>query len=187
MLSNAQLIGRGVDIPSVDCVINCRCTRHPSTYRQLIGRGTRIYCPRGCSKACDHPERKANLLVLDFLWQFERYGVVRPGDLIATSPAQAQALNAAIAEAVEPTDLAILDRDVTAEREENLRKQFERNKNRPGRIFDASEWAAQWAAHDYSLRGLLDYEPETAADARPLTAYQIGWLEKARFDLNSVR
>ena len=187
VLSNAQLIGRGVDLPMIDCVINCRCTRHPSTYRQLIGRGTRIYCPHGCSKTCEHEERKKDLLVLDFLWQFERYGVVRPGDLIAKSPAQAQALNEAIESAFEPTDLELLDSDVAAKREETLRRQLESNKNKPGRVFDALEWATQWAGRDGSLRDLLDYVAETAKDLLPISAYQAKRLEKARFDLGTVK
>jgi superfamily II DNA or RNA helicase len=187
VLSNAQLIGRGVDIPSVDCVINCRVTRHPSTYRQLIGRGTRIFCPVGCSKSCAHPERKRDLLILDFLWQFERYGVVRPGDLVAKSSAQAQALNGAIAELREPTDLIELDNDVAAKREEALRRQLEANKGRTGRIFDALEWAAQWAGREGSLRGLLDYAAETARDLLPLSPYQLARLTKAKFDIETVK
>lgn len=187
VLSNAQLIGRGVDLPMIDCVINCRVTRHPSTYRQLIGRGTRVYCPRGCSRTCDHDERKRDLLVLDFLWQFERYGVVRPGDLIAKSPEQSAALNEAIAGTLVPTDLELLDRDVAAERERNLRAALESNKGKRGRIFDALEWATQWAGRDGSVRELLDYCAETARDLLPISAYQAKRLEKAKFDLGSVK
>jgi superfamily II DNA or RNA helicase len=187
VLSNAQLIGRGVDLPMIDCVINCRVTRHPTTYRQLIGRGTRVYCPQGCSKTCEHDDRKRDLLVLDFLWQFERYGVVRPGDLIAKSPAQAQALNEAIAGALVPTDLALLDTDVAAKREEALRRQLEANKGKRGRVFDALEWATQWAGRDGSVRELLDYVAETARDMLPVTAYQQKRLEKAKFDLETVK
>jgi superfamily II DNA or RNA helicase len=187
ILSNAQLIGRGVDLPMIDCVINCRCTRHPTTYRQLIGRGTRVYCPRGCSKTCEHDERKRDLLVLDFLWQFERYGVVRPGDLIAKSPEQAQALNEAIADLSEPMDLELLDSKVAAQREETLRRSFEANKNKRGRVFDALEWATQWAGRDGSIRDLLDYVAETARDLLPITPYQAKRLEKAKFDLSTVK
>jgi len=187
VLSNAQLIGRGVDLPMIDCVINCRVTRHPSTYRQLIGRGTRVYCPRGCSKTCEHDERKHDLLVLDFLWQFERYGVVRPGDLIAKSPAQAQALNEAIEGTFEPTDLALLDSDVAAKREATLRDALAAQKGKRGRIFDALEWATQWAGRDGSVRELLDYCAETAKDLLPISTYQAKRLEKAKFDLGTVK
>jgi superfamily II DNA or RNA helicase len=187
VLSNAQLIGRGVDLPMIDCVINCRCTRHPTTYRQLIGRGTRVYCPLGCSKTCEHEERKKDLLVLDFMWQFERYGVVRPGDLIAKSPAQAQALNEAIADLREPTDLELLDNEVAQNREANLKRELEANKHKRGRIFDALEWATQWAGKDGSIRDLLDYVAETARDLLPITPYQTARLEKAKFDIASVK
>jgi superfamily II DNA or RNA helicase len=181
VVSNAQLLGRGFDGPWIDCVINCRVTRHPSTYRQLIGRGTRIYCPQGCAETCQHEERKKNLLILDFLWQFEKFNIARPGDLIAKNKRQAAQLNEAVARTREASDLELLDSEVAAEHEKNLQAQFDANRARRGTIFDALEWAA-----NMDIRDLIDFEPETARDTRPLTEYQINRLQKAGFALGSV-
>jgi superfamily II DNA or RNA helicase len=182
VVSNAQLLGRGFDGPWIDCVVNCRVTRHASTYRQLVGRGTRIWCPNGCAEACRCEDRKRDLLILDFLWQFERFNVTRAGDLIAKNRRQAAQLNAAVARQAEgPKDLELLDSEVAAEHERNLRAEFDANRARRGTIFDALEWAA-----NMDIRDLIDFEPETAKDTRPVTEYQQRRLLKAGFALASV-
>lgn len=181
-LSNAQLLGRGWDEPSVDCVLNLRPTRHHSTYRQLIGRGTRIFCPLGCVEPCEHEERKKDLLILDPLWQFERFGVMTPANLIAKDGAQADAIRRKFQRSDRPRDLQEVDSEVAREKEEMLIKEFQRAKKRSGEYFDALEWAATMGQ-----RELVDYEPETAFDAQPITEYQRKRLEKAGFVLETVR
>lgn len=172
VLSNAQLFGRGWDEPSVDCVINCRVTRHASTYRQLIGRGVRPSPETG----------KTDLLILDFLWQFQKFGVMRAADLIAKNARQAAAISAKVDAAGAVLDLEDVDHQVSLEHEEALLEEFRRQRKRRGTVFDALEWAATM-----DVRSLIEYEPETARDRRPMTGKQATRLEKAGFLLETVQ
>jgi superfamily II DNA or RNA helicase len=72
VLNNAMLLSKGFDCPRVSCIINLRLTKSRTLYQQIIGRGTR--CDTG----------KADLLVLDFLWQFKGLGVMGPAALVAS-------------------------------------------------------------------------------------------------------
>jgi superfamily II DNA or RNA helicase len=182
ILSNALLLSRGWDEPSVDCVINCRVTRHETMYRQVVGRGTRIFCPRGCVRACDHPEAKRDLLILDFLWQFEKFNVMRPADLIAKNKKQAKDISAKIDGLGEEVDLEWADDEVAREIENTLVKEFARKKKKRGTLFDALEWAA-----NMDIRELVDWEPETARDLQPITDRQEKRLERMGFLLASVK
>ena len=66
VLCNSMLLTEGWDCPSVDCVIVLRPTKSRALYTQMIGRGTRLY------------EGKDYLLVLDFLWHYEKHSLCRP-------------------------------------------------------------------------------------------------------------
>jgi len=183
ILSNALLLSRGWDEPSVDCIINCRVTRHETMYRQVIGRGTRIWCPRRCPTACDHPEAKRDLLILDFLWQFERFNPMRPADLIAKNKKQAKDISAKIDKLGAEVDLEWADGEVAREHEEALIEEFrKKSRKRKGTVFDALEWAA-----NMDIRTLVDFEPETARDLQPITEKQRNRLEKAGFLIESVK
>jgi superfamily II DNA or RNA helicase len=41
LIVNCRVLGRGVDIPEVRCIINGRPTKSKATYMQMLGRGTR--------------------------------------------------------------------------------------------------------------------------------------------------
>jgi superfamily II DNA or RNA helicase len=182
VLSNALLLSRGWDEPSVDCVINCRVTRHETMYRQIIGRGTRIWCPRRCPMACDHPEAKRDLLLLDFLWQFERFNPMRPADLIAKNKRQAKDIGDKIDSMGGEVDLEWADGEAARDHEQKLIDEFKAKQKRKGTVFDALEWAA-----NMDIRSLVDWEPETSRDLKPATEKQIARLEKAGFLLESVK
>jgi superfamily II DNA or RNA helicase len=181
-MSNALLLSRGYDDPSIDCIVNLRPTRHATMYRQIVGRGTRIFCPRGCSEACNHAERKRDLLILDFLWQFERFNVMRPANLIAKDAQHADALQRKFERSSTQLDLQVADSEVAREIEEALINEFNRSRKRKGEYFDALEWAATMGQ-----RELIDYEPETAYDAQPMTEQQKTRLQRAGFVVESVK
>lgn len=65
-LVNVGMVGRGVDVPSVDAVILCRPTKSLSLYMQYVGR-----CLR---KDPNNPDKKA--YVLDLSGNVERFGKV---------------------------------------------------------------------------------------------------------------
>lgn len=65
-LINVGMVGRGVDVPSVDCVLMCRPTKSLSLYLQYVGRCLRV--------DPDQPDKKA--VVLDLAGNHERFGGV---------------------------------------------------------------------------------------------------------------
>lgn len=91
ILSNSSLLGEGVDIPRIDCVLPGRPTRSETMYRQQVGRGTRLY-----------PGKK-NLLLFDFLYQFEKH-LMRPSHLVAPSAEIADEMTEVLSERALPVD-----------------------------------------------------------------------------------
>lgn len=65
-LVNVGMVGRGVDVPSVDAVILCRPTKSLSVYMQAVGRCIRI--------DPDNPDKVAQ--ILDLAGNVERFGKV---------------------------------------------------------------------------------------------------------------
>ena len=65
-LVNVGMVGRGVDVPSVDAVVLCRPTKSLSLYMQYVGRCLRID-PM-------NPDKKA--YILDLSGNVDRFGVV---------------------------------------------------------------------------------------------------------------
>lgn len=65
-LVNVGMVGRGVDVPSVDCVFECRPTKSLSFYMQMIGRCLRI--------DPENPNKTA--YIVDLTENFERFGRV---------------------------------------------------------------------------------------------------------------
>jgi superfamily II DNA or RNA helicase len=110
VLCNSMLLTEGWDCPSVDCVIVLRPTKSRALYTQMIGRGTRL---------C---EGKDHLLVLDFLWHYEKHSLCRPAHLIAKSDDVADKMT----QILETSSMGLEDaeaqaeRDVIAEREAAL-------------------------------------------------------------------
>lgn len=71
-LVNVGMVGRGVDVPSVDCVMLCRPTKSLSLYMQFVGR-----CLR---KDPDNPDKIA--YVVDLAGNVERFGRVEDIKLV---------------------------------------------------------------------------------------------------------
>lgn len=164
-LVNPILMGRGYDEPSIDCIVNLRPCGSLSMYGQIVGRGTRLWCPWGCSGPCEHPEAKKDLLVLDFLYQFKSLGPIRPAQLLTDSPTKIAAIQAALASG-ETQDLLALEEEASAAMERNLLEALldaqKKRKGKAGEYFNALEFAANLRIPD-----LLDYVPENDADAEP--------------------
>jgi superfamily II DNA or RNA helicase len=165
VMVNPILLGRGYDEPSIDCVVNLRPTGSISLYQQIVGRGTRLWCPWGCGGPCDHPEAKQDLLVLDFLYQFKELGPVRPADLVTDSPTKRAEIQRRLAMGHQ-LDLATLEAEASAAMEANLVQALmdaaKKRKGAKGEYFNALEFAA-----NLHVPELLDYAPETDAEAEP--------------------
>ena len=167
VLCNSMLLTEGWDCPSVDCVIVLRPTKSRALYTQMIGRGTRL---------C---EGKDHLLVLDFLWHYEKHSLCRPAHLIAKSndvaikmteilETSSMDLEAAEAEA---------ERDVLAEREAALAKELAAMRKKKAKLVDPLQFEFSIQAED-----LTHYVPTFGWHVSSITDKQKKTIEE--FGLN---
>lgn len=167
VLCNSMLLTEGWDCPSVDCVIVLRPTKSRALYTQMIGRGTRL---------C---EGKDHLLVLDFLWHYEKHSLCRPAHLIAKSndvaikmteilETSSMDLEAAEAEA---------ERDVLAEREAALAKELAAMRKKKAKLVDPLQFEFSIQAED-----LTHYVPTFGWQVSSITDKQKKTIEE--FGLN---
>lgn len=179
-LNNCLMLTKGFDCPDIDAIVILRPTKSRTAYIQMAGRGTRLFCPHGCTDWCDHPDRKQDMLLLDFLWEFEGHNVMGPADLITDAPEQREAVAKAL-KAGKPLDLLATDEFVTGEREADLLAKLKRQAGKRGSRVDALTFAA--LLHQPEL---MDYEPVAGWQLKPVSPAQAAMLEKAGIDPHSI-
>ena len=163
VLCNSMLLTEGWDCPSVDCVIVLRPTKSRALYTQMIGRGTRL---------C---EGKDHLLVLDFLWHYEKHSLCRPAHLIAKSDDVAIKMT----EILETSSMGLeeaekeAERDVLAEREASLAKELAAMRKKKAKLVDPLQFELSIQAED-----LTHYVPAFGYEVQAITSKQIDTLEK---------
>lgn len=179
-LNNCQMLTKGFDCRDIDCVIILRPTKGRTPYVQMVGRGTRLFCPHGCSEWCDHPDRKQNMLLLDFLWEFAGHDVMGPADLMTDRPQQRAAMERRL-KAGKPVDL--LDADIYAklDREGELLEKLKQNVGRRGSKLDALTFAA--IMHQPEL---MDFEPVAAWEKHKPTEMQRKFMDRMGVDSRTV-
>lgn len=175
VLANSALLTRGYDDPSIDCILNLRCTKSITLFWQIVGRGTRI-------APCKH-----DLLLLDPHYQSPKHMVCRPAHLIAKNDLQAQAITETIESRARgggesEQDLISVVCDETQKREAALRKKLEEHKNKKRKTVSAEEFAA--AHHNLDL---ADYEPVMPWESAAVSDRQATYLKQAKIDLTTVR
>lgn len=167
VLCNSMLLTEGWDCPSVDCVIVLRPTKSRALYTQMIGRGTRL---------C---EGKDHLLVLDFLWHYEKHSLCRPAHLIAKSNDVAIKMT----EILETSSMdlesaeAEAERDVLAEREAALAKELAAMRKKKAKLVDPLQFEFSIQAED-----LTHYVPTFGWQVSSITDKQKKTIED--FGLN---
>lgn len=167
VLCNSMLLTEGWDCPSVDCVIVLRPTKSRALYTQMIGRGTRL---------C---EGKDHLLVLDFLWHYEKHSLCRPAHLIAKSDDIAIKMT----EILETSSMGLeeaeedAERDVLAEREAALAKELAAMRKKKAKLVDPLQFEFSIQAED-----LTHYVPTFGWQASSITDKQKKTIED--FGLN---
>lgn len=166
LLANAQLLSTGYDEPGISCLLNLRPTRSKILYQQMIGRGTRL-CPG-----------KQDLLVLDFLWQFQRLGksLIRPAHLVAANEEEGAEIQRRLEEGGE-LDLGDTQNAVLRDRDAELARKLAAAAGRRSRFFDATEWAAR-----LQYRPLADYQPTMPWHELPVPDFLHGEFRKHGFD-----
>lgn len=163
VLCNSMLLTEGWDCPSVDCVIVLRPTKSRALYTQMIGRGTRL---------C---EGKDHLLVLDFLWHYEKHSLCRPAHLIAKSDDVAIKMT----EILETSSMGLeeaeeeAERDVLAEREAALAKELSAMRKKKAKLVDPLQFEFSIQAEDlthyvpafgYEVQAITDKQKKTIED-----------------------
>lgn len=167
VLCNSMLLTEGWDCPSVDCVIVLRPTKSRALYTQMIGRGTRL---------C---EGKDHLLVLDFLWHYEKHSLCRPAHLIAKSDDVADKMT----QILEASSMGLeeaeaqAEHDVLKEREASLAKELEAMRKKKAKLVDPLQFEFSIQAKD-----LTHYTPSFGWQATNITDKQKKTIED--FGLN---
>lgn len=167
VLCNSMLLTEGWDCPSVDCVIVLRPTKSRALYTQMIGRGTRL---------C---EGKDHLLVLDFLWHYEKHSLCRPAHLIAKFDDVAIKMT----EILETSSMGLeeaeeeAERDVLAEREAALAKELAAMRKKKAKLVDPLQFEFSIQAED-----LTHYVPAFGWQVSSITDKQKKTIED--FGLN---
>ena len=176
VLCNAMLLTEGFDQPDVDCVVCLRPTQVRALYAQMVGRGTRLSPETG----------KQHLLLLDFLWQTESLSLVSAASLVVGNREDQAAVQQMLIDVKpgrppEEIDLVEASEDVEEQRFKKVQDALKANSRRQAGTIDAVELCMSIGAVE-----LMDYEPMSARDARPITEGQKAALERAGFDTSSI-
>jgi hypothetical protein len=161
-----MLLTEGYDEPSIDCVVCLRPTKIRALYSQIVGRGTRLAVGK------DH------LLLLDFLWMSEEHNLVKPANLIASDPEEANAITAALGF---EGDLEEAKGKADADRAATLRQRLKQNARRTSRTFDAVEFALSLGEVE-----LADFMPTMGWHGDPATGKQKAILSKFGVDPGTI-
>lgn len=167
----SSLLTEGWDCPSVDCVVDLTPTRSTLRYIQKIGRGTRLSPETG----------KVDLYVPDFLWHGANHNLCHPACLIAETKEVADKMVQIQSKSPGVVDLQDLEKTAHAElvneREEQLARSLKAFVGNKSKKFDP-------VLQSVSLidDSLVNWSPETKAEAKPASDSQISYLEKNGFD-----
>ncbi|KAI8060876.1 P-loop containing nucleoside triphosphate hydrolase protein [Gongronella butleri] len=74
VMINCGILTEGTDIPAIDCLLLARPTRSSILFQQMMGRGMRLY------------PRKKDCLVIDFVDNFKRSGLITVPTLLGLDP-----------------------------------------------------------------------------------------------------
>jgi superfamily II DNA or RNA helicase len=185
LLSNANLLHTGVDIPVCDATLNLRPTKSKVLYQQIVGRSTRPE-PGMVDSIPEKADRllaialssKPKAYIIDPLWLSTDHDLVTPSFLIAQTQEEAVHMN----ERAGPSySLRVLHSQVQREREEAVRRRLEATaKFREGRL-PAKYFAASIGDHS-----LFNYEPIYSWEKVKPGNFSRGLLQRAGIDPETV-
>jgi superfamily II DNA or RNA helicase len=186
-LCNAYLLVEGFDDDAIDCVVILRPTKIRSLYVQCCGRGTRPLSSlvKPLSEA-PHAEARKELiarspkpfvLLLDFLWLYEKHDLIQPASLMTLNPE-------VIARMMKKRDGDIFQLTIDAEHEllRALESQLKRNSKKQSRLVDPLTFAANIGDLD-----LANFEPETLWEALAVSEGQARILSQNGVDPAQVQ
>ena len=181
VLANSMLLTEGYDDPSIEAMIILRPTRSEILFSQMVGRGTRIFCPWGCTQRCTHNSRKKNLLLLDPLWLHEDMNLVRPAHLVTGRDEDRRSMSERIAAKEEEIDLLELLAGAEHDREKALAERIAKLEKRKSKTISVEQWAVLTHNPD-----IAEYEPTMQWHEKPVSDKQAELLLEFGFDSASI-
>lgn len=164
-LNNAQLLQKGYNCRPIDCVVILRPTRSRVAYQQMVGRGTRLF------------EGKNDLLLLDFLWEFEeRMKPIGPADLVTRDPRRREGIAAAFRGAG-GEKRSLSQASIEFDREQT--KQFIARLQQAAAQGRGMRFDARDIGFAFNQPELIDYAPTSNWERSPATDRQKEALRKA--------
>jgi len=165
VLNNAILLTKGYDCPDIECVIVLRPTKSRVAYQQMVGRGTR------------NAPGKSDCLLLDFLYQFESLGVIRPAALAARGDEIEAAMQDQLNRFGSSTQKKLNLQDVMSECEIATKKALIEKLRQAGQN-GAKTYDARTMAGILDQNELLEYRPRTKWEAQLPTEAQLETLQR---------
>jgi superfamily II DNA or RNA helicase len=186
LLSNSNLLHTGIDFPICDATLNLRPTRSRVLYQQIVGRSTRTV--PGLIDGIDSVQGRLDAIarsakprayIIDPLWLSFDHNLVTPSFLVAKDQEDAEEIEK---RATKSYSLRGLNRQVIAEREEAMRRLFERAASfRAGRV---SYEYFRACSGDYELQC---YVPVYPRELRPPSEDVKRYLAKMGIDPDTVK
>lgn len=174
ILNNAQLLTKGYDCPDIECIIILRPTKSRVAYQQMVGRGSR------------NAPGKKDCLLLDFLYQFEDLGVVRPAALAARGDELEAAMQRKINGSAGQKQTKLNLQDVMSECEVAMKKslldRFQQKASKNAKTYDAMIMAGILDQPE-----LLEYKPRTKWESAMPTEAQLETLERIGINPMTVK
>ena len=182
VLVNSMLLTEGYDDPQISAMMVLRPTRSEILFSQMVGRGTRVYCPWGCPSGCQHAARKRDLLLLDPLWLHEDMKLVRPASLVTGRDEDRRTITQRVDDAQEELDLLGMKADAEHERETALAEKLAALQKKRSKTISIEEWAV--LSHNPDI---ADYEPTMGWHEKPVSDKQRDLLLRFGIDSESIK
>jgi superfamily II DNA or RNA helicase len=185
LLSNANLLHTGVDIPVCDATLNLRPTKSKVLYAQIIGRSTRtvpglvddIPDTNGRLRAIAGSS-KPRAYIIDPLWLSAEHDLVTPSFMIAPDEDFAVEMDKA---AGKNYSLRAVHSFIQTQREEAIRRRLQATARfREGRV------NADWFAASTEDHELVNYQAVFKWEEQPPVKFSRLLLDKAGIDPESV-
>lgn len=185
LLSNANLLHTGIDIPVCDATLNLRPTKSKVLYAQIIGRSTRtvpglvdeIPDVVGRLQAIARSE-KPKAYIIDPLWLSAEHDLVTPSFMIAPDEDFAVEMNKAAGKSY---SLRVVRSFIQQQREAAIRRRLASVASFRERKVDA-----QWFAANIQDHELVNYQPVFKWEEQPPVKFSRLLLSNAGIDPDSV-
>jgi superfamily II DNA or RNA helicase len=172
----SSLLTTGYDEPSITGIVNLRPTQSRILLTQILGRGTRIKPPTSAHE---------DLLVLDFLWQYELGKIISPATLVAPQEEDEAEVSRRLRSGDE-LDLLETSKNVAHERHAALARKLAEKEKRQSKVVDLRQLIELGAEEDETFLQVLDYESTMGWHSKAPTEKQLHALDRFGIAKDSI-